>query len=77
MKPIRKHLVKCNKFRKCVNPKISFISNKALVFSMICGKYNGTKDRTFTGKESIEILKGLCLIEKRFRECLKVCQTNQ
>ena len=52
----------CNKHRLFKNPKISYISQKTFVFSIICGKC-GSKDETiFKEEESTKALKILGLI---------------
>ena len=53
-------IIKCNKYRKFKNPKISYSFDKALVLPIICNKY-GSNDGTIF-KESIEVLKILGLI---------------
>ena len=75
MKPIRIYCVKCNKFRKFVNPENSGISNKTFVLSIICSKCDKNDERIFKEKESYEILKffwinivkALCISKKYVR----------
>ena len=63
MQQIKIYCVKCNKFRKFMNPKISYIFYKTLVLSIIYSKCLDNNDRIFKEKESIEILKILGLTE--------------
>ena len=70
MRPIKNHCVKCNTFRKCINPIIFHIFDKTLVLSISCGKCDVNNDITFKKEESIKILKILVLIEQNFREYL-------
>ena len=56
MKPIKKYCVKFVKFRTFVNPKISYVFEKTLVLSIICGKCDNSNDKIW-GKKSIKILK--------------------
>ena len=51
------YCVICSKYRKSEKPEISYLLEKALVFSIICSKCRWNK------QESIEILKILGLIE--------------
>ena len=51
---------KCRKFEK---PKISYLLEKTLVFSIICSKCKNEDEKLFKEEESIEILKILGLIE--------------
>ena len=55
------YFIKCNKYRKFKNPKISYLFNKALVLVIICDKC-GSNDEKIFNKKSIEILKILGLI---------------
>ena len=50
------------KYSKFKNLKISYIFRKALVFSIICSKYDSKGKNIFKEEESIEILKILDLI---------------
>ena len=43
--------IKCNKYRKFRRPKIYYIINKALVFSMICDKCGSIYEKIFKEKE--------------------------
>ena len=56
------YCIKCNKYRKLKNPKISCIFNGTLVLSIICGKCSNNNDTIFKKEQSIEILKILALI---------------
>ena len=56
--------IKCNKFRKFKNPKISNVLDKSLVFSVICDKCSSKDEKIFKEKESVDILKTLSLITK-------------
>ena len=56
------YYVKCNKFRKFVNPKISLIFDKILECYIICSKCDNN-DRIFKEEESTEISKFFGLIE--------------
>lgn len=60
LKRISIHCIKCNDFRKYVSPKIIYIFDTTLIFSIICSKCGYDKDRK---KESIMILKILSLIK--------------
>ena len=55
MKPIKKHCVKFNKFRKFVNPKYSYIFYKILVLPIISSKCSDNNVRIFKEKETTEI----------------------
>ena len=46
-----------------MNPKISYISNKALVLSILCCEYSDNNERIFKEEENVDILKILGLIE--------------
>ena len=50
-----KYCVKCNKFAKFVNPKITYIFEKTLVFSIICSEWGNNIKIIFKEVESIEI----------------------
>ena len=47
----------CGKYRKFRKPKISYIFEKTLVLSIICGKGKNEDEKIFKEKESVEILK--------------------
>ena len=51
------------KYRKFEKPKISYLLEKTLVFSIICVKCKNEFEKKFKEEESIEILKILGLIE--------------
>ena len=53
----KKYCVKCNKFRKFVYLKSSYIFDKTLVLSVTSSKCCNNNNRIFEEKESIEILK--------------------
>ena len=65
MKPTKIYCAECSKFRKFVNPRISYIFNKTLVLSIVCKKCGNTDEIIFTEEKSIEILI-LDLIDKSF-----------
>ena len=54
------YCIKCNKYRKFKNPKISYI--KTLVCPIICDKCGIIDETIFKEKESTEILKILGLV---------------
>ena len=47
----------CGKYRKFENPKISYLLEKTLVLSIICGNCMNEDEKIFKEEESIEILK--------------------
>ena len=51
------------KYRKFEKPKISYILEKSLVLSIICGKCKNEDEKWFKEEDSIEILKILGLIK--------------
>ena len=53
----------CGKYRKLLNPKISYILEKALILSIICSKCKNEEEKIFKEKESIEISNILGLTE--------------
>ena len=53
------YCVICSKYRKFEKPKISYLLEKTLVFSIICSKCKNEDEKE---EESIEILKTLGLI---------------
>ena len=55
--------IKCNKYTKFKNPKISYIFNETLVPSIICSKIGNNNNKIFK-ENTIEILKPLGLIVK-------------
>ena len=54
----------CGKYRKFEKPKISYVLERVLFLSIICSKCKNEDEKIFKEKDSIEILKILCLIEK-------------
>ena len=56
----KKYCIKCDKYRKFKDPKISYVLDKILVFSIICGKCGSNGE--IKEEKSIEILKILDLI---------------
>ena len=56
------YCVVCGKYKKFEKPKISSISEKTLVLSIICSKCKNEDGNIFKEEESIEILKILVLI---------------
>ena len=59
-----KNCVICGKYRKLKNPKISYIFEETLVFSIICSKHENEDEKIFKEEELIEILKVLGLFQK-------------
>ena len=53
----------CSKYRKFEKPKTSYLSEKALVLSIICSKCKNKDEKIFT-EESTELSKILGLINK-------------
>ena len=53
----------CGKYRKFKNPKISYIFEKTLVFSIICSNFGNEDQKIFKEEESIEILKFLVYLK--------------
>ena len=69
-KKVKIHCIFCGKYRKCKNPKISFIFKKALVLSFTWSKCDSKEEKIFKEDQSIETLSILCLIndmEQEFR----------
>ena len=56
------YCVKCNKYRKLKNPRISYIFDETLSLSTICDKCSRKEEKIFKEEESIEILRILSLI---------------
>ena len=56
------YCVKCNKYRKLKNPRISYIFDETLSLSTICDKCSSNDEKIFKEEESIEILGILSLI---------------
>ena len=57
------YCVICDKYRNFEKPKISNLSEKALVLSVICIKCKHEDEKIIKEEESIEMLKILGLIE--------------
>ena len=57
------YCVICGKYRKYGTPKISYLLENTLVFSIICSKCNNEEEKILKKEESIEILKILGLIK--------------
>ena len=55
--------IKCSKYRKFINPKISYIFDKTLLLSVICGICDSEGEELFEEKKLIEILKIFGLIK--------------
>ena len=55
------YCIKCNKYKKFKNPKISYIFKKALDFSNICFNCNSNDDKIYKQGTSTEILNVLGL----------------
>ena len=49
----------CGKYRKFEKPKVSYLLEKTLVLSIICGKCKNEDEKPFKVEESIEVLKYL------------------
>ena len=62
MKTKKLYCVKCNKYRKLKNPRISYIFDETLSLSTICDKCSSNDEKIFKEEESIEILRILSLI---------------
>ena len=60
-----------SKYRKFEKPKISYLSEKTLVLSIICRKYKYEDEKIFKEDKSIEILKILGLIENVYLKILR------
>ena len=52
-----------SKYKKIKKPKISYILEETVVFSIICCKCNIEDEKLFKEEESIKVLKVICLIE--------------
>ena len=53
---------RCNKNRKSKKPKISYIVNETLFFSITCRKSGSNDEKLLKDEESVKILKSLGLI---------------
>ena len=51
------YCIRCNKYREFRTPKISYISDKKLVLSIVCDKCNKNDKMIFKEEGSTEILK--------------------
>ena len=49
----------CGKYRKFEKPKVSYLLEKTLGLSIICGKCKNEDEKLFKVEESIEVLKYL------------------
>ena len=56
------YCVICGKYRKFEKPKISYLSGKTLVLSIICSKCKNEDGKLFKEEKSIAILKILGLV---------------
>ena len=54
--------MKCEKYKKVIKPKVSYICYKTLLLSSICNKCGSEDDKIFKEEVSLEILKILSLI---------------
>ena len=61
------YCLNCSYYRKLEKPKISYILEKTLVFSIICSVFKNEDEEIFKEEESIEILKILGLIDNLMR----------
>ena len=61
------YCLNCSNYRKFEKPKISYILEKTLVFSIICSTFKNEDEEIFKEEESIEILKILGLIDNLMR----------
>ena len=50
------YCVLCDKYRKFEKPKISYVLEKTLVFSIICSKCKNEDEKIFKEEDSIQIL---------------------
>ena len=66
------YCVNCSKYRNFEKPKISHLLEKTQVCSIICSKCKNEDDKIFKEEESIEILKGLGLINNKERHQKRV-----
>ena len=64
----------CGKYRKFEKPKISYLSEKTLVLSIICSDWKNEDEKLFKEEESIEMLNISLLVFKELNkliECMK------
>ena len=54
--------MKCERYKKFIKPKVSYICYKTLLLSSICNKCGSEDDKIFKEEVSLEILKILSLI---------------
>ena len=54
--------IKSKKYKKIINPKLSYICYKTLLLSSVCNKCESEDEKIFVEQESIEMLKVLDLI---------------
>ena len=54
--------MKCEKYKKFIKPKVSYICYKTVLLSSICNKCGSEDDKIFKEEVSLEILKILSLI---------------
>ena len=59
----KSYCVICGQYARFKNPKISYIFEKTLVFSIICSKCKNGDEKIFNKEESIEILNIIALVE--------------
>ena len=57
------YCVICSKHRKFEKPKISYLSERTLVLSIICSKCKNKEEKLFKEEDSIEVLKIIGLTE--------------
>ena len=69
------YCVNCSKYRNFQKPKISYLLEKTQLFSIICSKCKNEDEKIFKEEESIEILKGLGLINNKERYQKRVLQS--
>ena len=54
--------IKSKKYKKIINPKLSYICYKTLLLSNVCNKCESEDEKIFVEQESVEMLKVLDLI---------------
>ena len=59
------YCVICGKYRKFERRKISYLSEKTLVLSIICSKRKNEEEKIFKEEESIEMFKIIGLIKNK------------
>ena len=55
--------IMCGKYKKFEKPKISYLSEKTLLLSIICSKCKNKDEKIFKEEESTDILKIIALIK--------------